>query len=88
MTRRIALLFATAIVALNGGMILGTGPSAAQGLGSIRDAEIENTIRVYATPLLNAADIDPDAVRFHIVRSPKLNAFVAGLHRRRKQGQR
>ncbi len=62
-------------------MILGAGPSAAQGLSSIRDAEIESTIRIYATPLLNAADIEAEAVRFHIVRSPKLNAFVAGGQR-------
>ncbi len=62
-------------------MILATGPSSAQGLGSIRDAEIENTIRVYAMPLLNAAEIEAEAIRFHIVRSPKLNAFVAGGQR-------
>jgi predicted Zn-dependent protease len=62
-------------------MILGTGPSAAQGLSAIRDAEIENTIRIYAAPLLSAADVEAEAVRFHIVRSPMLNAFVAGGQR-------
>jgi predicted Zn-dependent protease len=50
-----------------------TGARAAQ----IYDTEIEDTIRVYATPVLRAAGIDPTAVRIHIVNSPILNAFVA-----------
>ncbi len=81
MTGRISLVFATAIIILTGGVIPAAEPLAAPGPGLIRDAEIENTIRVYATPLLNAADLDAEAVRFHIVRSPKLNAFVAGGQR-------
>jgi predicted Zn-dependent protease len=43
----------------------------------IFDTEIEDTIRVYATPVLQAAGIEPDAVRIHLVNSPVLNAFVA-----------
>ncbi|MBI5162986.1 MAG: M48 family metalloprotease [Magnetospirillum sp.] len=44
----------------------------------IRDAEVENTIRAYATPLFEAAGLDPKAVRLHLLVDPSLNAFVAG----------
>jgi predicted Zn-dependent protease len=44
----------------------------------IRDAEVENTIRAYATPLFQAAGLDPEAVRIHLMVDPSLNAFVAG----------
>ncbi|RZO38218.1 MAG: M48 family peptidase [Rhodospirillaceae bacterium] len=48
----------------------------AEGAG-IRDAEIEYTIRAYASPLLRAADLDPDDVGLHIVNDRALNAFVS-----------
>ncbi len=44
----------------------------------IRDAEIENTIRRYAEPLLKAAGLEPSSIRIHIVNDNTLNAFVAG----------
>ncbi len=44
----------------------------------IRDAEVENSIRAMAAPLLRAAGLDPAAVHFHILVDPTLNAFVAG----------
>lgn len=44
----------------------------------IRDAEVENSIRAFATPLFQTAGLDPDAVRIHILLDPSLNAFVAG----------
>ena len=44
----------------------------------IRDAEIEDTIRAYAAPLLEAAGLGKDAVQLHIVNDPNINAFVAG----------
>ena len=44
----------------------------------IRDAEIENTIRAYAAPLLEAAGLGDDAVRLYIVNERGINAFVAG----------
>lgn len=81
MARRISLLLSIVIFTLAGGALAGIGSPWAQGTGTIRDAEIENTIRVFATPLLNAADLEPEAVSFHIVRSPTLNAFVAGGQR-------
>ncbi len=55
-------------------------PSAvrAQGPSLVRDTEIENTIRVYIAPLLQAAGLDPGSVRIHLVNDSRLNAFVAG----------
>ena len=44
----------------------------------IRDAEIEDIIRAYAAPLLEAAGLGADAVRLHIVNDDRINAFVAG----------
>ena len=44
----------------------------------IRDAEVEGTIRAFATPLFQAAGLDPEAVNIHIIIDPTLNAFVAG----------
>lgn len=54
-------------------------PAAGQSL--IRDAEIENTIRAYATPIFSAAGLDPGAVRIHLIADDELNAFVAGGQR-------
>ena len=44
----------------------------------IRDTEIENTIRAYATPLFETAGLDPTAVRIYVVADKQINAFVAG----------
>ena len=54
-----------------------SAPADAQEISLIRDAEIENTIRVYATPLFQQAGVDPDAVQIHLVKDRTLNAFVA-----------
>ncbi len=51
--------------------------SAQTRLSFIRDAEIENTIRTYATPLFQEAGVDPEAVHLHLVNDKQLNAFVA-----------
>ena len=53
---------------------LAPGPAKAAG---IRDAEIEHTIRTYASPLLRAAGIDQQDFGLHIVNDKALNAFVA-----------
>lgn len=52
-------------------------PASAQQISLIRDAEIENTIRMYATPLFQQTGVDPDAVQIHLVKDRTLNAFVA-----------
>jgi len=44
----------------------------------IRDAEIENIIRDYATPLFQAAGLNPRAVNVYLIEDDSLNAFVAG----------
>lgn len=51
---------------------------AADRIGFIRDAEVENTIRAFASPLFQAAGVSPESVRIHIVKDATLNAFVAG----------
>lgn len=53
-------------------------PATANALSLIRDAEIENTIRVWSTPLFEAAGLVPDDVRIILVGDKRLNAFVAG----------
>lgn len=53
-------------------------PAAAQRISLIRDAEAENTIRAYATPIFQAAGLSSDDVNIYIVRDSAINAFVAG----------
>src|SRR3546814_5075971 len=52
--------------------------AAADQMQLIRDAEIENTIRIYATPLFQAAGLSPQGIRLYLVKDRALNAFVAG----------
>ena len=66
-------------VAFAGAMLLSialASQAAAQSL--IRDAEIEDTLRVYTEPLLVAAGVRPDEVHIYIVNDDSVNAFVAG----------
>jgi len=44
----------------------------------IRDAEVENTIRIFGAPIFQAAGLDPAAIRILLISDPTLNAFVAG----------
>ncbi len=53
----------------------------AQGRKLIRDDEIENTIRAYATPIFQAAGLSPSAVEIYLIDDPTLNAFVSGGQR-------
>jgi predicted Zn-dependent protease len=52
--------------------------SSAARVSLIRDAEIEHSIRAFATPLFAAAGLDAKAVSVHIVNDRSLNAFVSG----------
>jgi predicted Zn-dependent protease len=54
-----------------------TGREAA-GARLIRDTEVENTIRTYATPLFEAAGLRSADIRIFLVADDSLNAFVAG----------
>ena len=71
MLRRIITLTAIFLVALPSTVF-------AQGRSFIRDTEIEETLRMYATPIFKAAGLDPTGVSVYIVSDNSLNAFVAG----------
>ncbi|MGE0422569.1 MAG: M48 family metalloprotease [Reyranellaceae bacterium] len=63
-------------------MVLGAPATAsAQRLVLVRDAEIENTIRILATPIFRAAGLDPAAIEVHLVQDSSINAFVASGQR-------
>jgi predicted Zn-dependent protease len=42
----------------------------------IRDAEIEHTLRVFVTPIFQAAGLNPNSVQIHLINDPELNAFA------------
>ena len=44
----------------------------------IRDTEIEHMLRSWSEPIIKAAGLEPQSVKFIIIQSPQLNAFVAG----------
>ena len=52
-------------------------PLEARSLGLIRDAEIEETLRLYADPVFRAGGLSPESIRLHIVNSDQVNAFVS-----------
>lgn len=53
-------------------------PSLASAQAIIRDAEIEDTLRAFDTPVLRAANIRQEDVRFYIIQDSSINAFVSG----------
>ena len=75
MSRRIRSLLAAALACV--AVALPPSAGAQQRLSLVRDAEIENTIRAYATPLFSAAGLDANAIDVHLVNDTRLNAFVA-----------
>lgn len=50
----------------------------AQGRRLIRDAEIEATIRAYAAPIFQAANLQPQGIDIYLIQDRSLNAFVSG----------
>ncbi len=44
----------------------------------VRDAEIEETLRLFADPVFQAARLAPESIRLHLVNSDQVNAFVSG----------
>ncbi len=50
--------------------------AAAQAQGLVRDTEIERVMQAYTDPLLEAAELDPDAVDLYLVGDMEFNAFV------------
>lgn len=53
-------------------------PAWANSISFIRDAEIENTIALFAKPVFEAANLYPNGIEIYLVRDSRLNAFVAG----------
>jgi predicted Zn-dependent protease len=53
------------------------GPQA-YAVSLIRDAETEDTLRVYGNPIFEAAGLNPEAIHIFIVEDPTINAYVAG----------
>jgi predicted Zn-dependent protease len=53
-------------------------PAAAFAQSFIRDAEIEQTLRLYATPIFKTAGLTPENIHLFIINDPSINAFVAG----------
>ncbi len=72
--RRHVLATATALVMASA--ILAPRTASAQNM--IRDAEIEDTLRVYSAPVLGAAGVEPNDVHLFIIQDPTLNAGVSG----------
>ena len=70
----VCLLF---VLILSIQFLLASGSRAARP-SLIRDTEIENTIRAYASPIFNAAGLKASDVKIFIVKDDTLNAFVAG----------
>jgi len=64
-------------------LVLSLRPETAQArrITFIRDAEIEDTIRLFGIPLFAVAGLEPSAVRVHLVNDPAINAFVANGQR-------
>jgi predicted Zn-dependent protease len=60
------------------GLVVGlaVSPVQARGLSLIRDAEIENTIAMIATPLSRAAGIGDHAITIRIINDDAVNAFA------------
>src|SRR3546814_6021221 len=56
-------------------------PAYAESISLVRDAETEQMIRDYSTPIWRAAGLVPSAVHVHLVKDPSINAFVAGGQR-------
>jgi predicted Zn-dependent protease len=64
-----------AVAALSAFALMAAQSASAQSL--IRDAEIEDTLRVYSNPLFDAAGLRREDVRIFIVNEDSVNAFVS-----------
>lgn len=54
----------------------GVSQAQGQGLSFIRDAEIEDTIRIFSAPLFRAVGLEPNDVKIFLINDSTLNAFV------------
>ncbi|MES1203275.1 MAG: M48 family metalloprotease [Pseudomonadota bacterium] len=58
-------------------LVANTREAYADGGGIIRDTEIEDTLRVYSTPVWQAAGLVPDDIHIYILEDDSINAFVS-----------
>jgi predicted Zn-dependent protease len=70
--------FLLTILALLSVFVMGPAQARSANPTLIRDTEIENTIKEWAAPLVQAAGLPKGSVNFILVQSPEMNAFVAG----------
>ncbi len=68
-----AILLSAAIIGSVAGAI-----TPASAISLIRDAETEELLRSYATPIFAAAGLNPRSVNIYLVNDNQINAFVAG----------
>jgi predicted Zn-dependent protease len=68
--------FAAAAIAALAMFVVSAPQAFAQGL--LRDAEIEETLRVYTDPIIVAAGLNPDDIDMYLVNDDSINAFVSG----------
>ena len=60
-------------------LVIGTGilfPNTSSALILIKDAEIENTLKIIAKPIYKAAKIDHNSMKIILIQAPNMNAFV------------
>mgnify|MGYP001082835688 CR=1 FL=1 len=62
-------------------MILMSRPNQLSAKSLIRDAEIENTLQMIATPIFRAADLDETGIKVLIINSNDVNAFIVDNNR-------
>lgn len=74
-SRRAVAALAGVAVGLAG--LMQPQPAMAQGVQTIRDAEIENLLRDYTAPIFRAAGIKEGVVEITLINSREFNAFVA-----------
>ncbi len=61
--------------------LVGGAPTDARAQSLVRDAEIEDTIRTYAAPLLRQAGIPPESLTVRMINDSRINAFVTSGQR-------
>ncbi|MDX2221804.1 MAG: M48 family metalloprotease [Rhodospirillaceae bacterium] len=67
---------AVALFMLLAAPFAGADPARAQGMSVIRDTEIEEILKFYARPVLEAGGIAPQSVNILLINDPSINAFV------------
>ncbi len=78
---RACVLGLTLWLAASAGLQPSFAAEQAKGPPLIRDAEIENLMRIYTRPIFKAAGLNPASVKVYLIRDQRINAFVAGGQR-------